>query len=365
MHDDPHTTNPEAPSVAPHSTDTHSSDVEPDAETQKPPARRTSRSTVVLVVVLALLAFSLAFEPVRTFASQVLNAFREPQAKTETISSSDLQEMGHALEKGNSHVALKGRLGNIWVQGKPGIDSSEATLTTVAAAQSAVDFPLQFPRAIEGTQSVFVQPAATIRFKLNITRVNRLLRYYGAQNLFSDSLKGKSFEIRMPPTVYVTYGPEKLDFTPVESEGDVTPNEDTPTVAPDPTSQDVFIAQTRGPQLIVPRGVDPVQVRDVLLNLPFLPRDISDRLSGIPDWQHTTLVPNTSGSAQETTVSIYPAVAISAQDPNTPPDAVNQSPAVVMWRQAEILRAVCTSSRDESLQVAESMAASQTTTPTP
>jgi hypothetical protein len=365
MHDDPHATNPEAPKVVPHPTDTHSSAAGSDAEEPGPPVRRTSRSTVVLVVVLALLAFSLAFEPVRTFASQVLNAFREPQAKTETISSSDLQEMGHALENGNSHVSLKGRLGDIWVYGKPGLYSSDATLTTLATAQSAVDFPLQVPRAVEGTQSVFLQPAASIRFKLNIPRTNRLLHNYGAPDFFSDSLKGKTFEIRMPPTVYVTYGPDKLSFIPVESEGDVTPNEDTPTVSPDPTSQDVFIVQTRGPQLIVPRGVDPVRLRDVLLSLPFLPKDISDRLSGVPDWQQANLVPNTSGSAQETTVSVYPAVVISAQSPNTPPDAANQSPVVVMWRQAEILRAVCTSSKDESLQIAESMVASQTTTPTP
>ena len=101
-------------------------------------------------------------------------------------------QIGKNLEKGDAHVSLK-ELGDVWVEGKPNFGSEPPTTTTLSAAEAAVDFPIKVPSGVEGSQSVLVSPAATVKFKLNIDKVNELLRYYGAEKFFSKSLDGKTF----------------------------------------------------------------------------------------------------------------------------------------------------------------------------
>lgn len=320
----------------------------------QPPQRHLSRAVIVLAAVIAVLAVSLAFAPVRTLAAQLLSVFRVQKIATISISSADLDKMGQALEKGDSHVSLKD-LGDVWVDGKPSFGSDEPTPTTLAKAQAAVDFPITVPVGVQGTQTVLLQPGSTVKFKLNIAKVNELLHYYGAEKLFSSSLDGKTFEVKMPPTVFMSYGKDSLGFSAGSSDmmSDVAPS-----VAPDPMTQDVFIVQTRGPELVVPEGVNPLEIRDVLLNLPFIPDSIRSQLSGVADWQHTLIIPNLGGSTRDITVGGNPGVVITTpRDPDEPPAPDEAKPPVaIMWHQDGVLRAVATKSETASLKIAESMA---------
>jgi len=196
----------------------------------------------------------------------------------------------------------------------------------------------------------------TVKFKLHIDKVNELLRYYGAEKVFSSSLDNQEFSVKMPPTVYLTYGKDKLQFVPggadMMSDGAATP-----TVSPDPTSQDVFIVQTRGPQLVVPSGVNPLEIRDVVINLPFLPQSVRTQLASVSDWQSTLLIPNLSGSTRTITIGGNPGVVITPPvDPDVPAAAVGSDGAAVMWQQDGVLRAVGSVNESKSLKIAESMA---------
>ena len=327
----------------------------PQAPSPLPPARRGWRVAITLAAVVAALGVALSFAPVRTFAGQVLSIFRVQKIATVSITADDLSQIGKSLEKGDSHISLK-ELGDVWMDGKPDFGDKEPKLTSLSAAQSAVDFRILTPSGVDGTQSVLVQPGMAVRFKLHIDKVNELLRYYGAEKLFSSSLDGKEFEIKMPPTVYLTYGKQKLEFT---SNGqDMVPSGDTPvTVSPDPTSQDVFIVQTRGPELVVPSGIDPLEIRDVLLNLPFLPQNMRTQLAGVSDWQNTLLIPSIAGSTRDITVNGNPGVVITPPaDPDAPADARASEGAAVMWHQDGVLHAVGSASESTSRKVAESMA---------
>jgi hypothetical protein len=197
-----------------------------------------------------------------------------------------------------------------------------------------------------------------VKFKLHVDKVNELLHYYGAEKVFSKAVDGKTVQVDMPPTVYIAYGSNDLGLAPGDSpdavESDTNPNR---AAEVDPTSSDVLIAETRGPQLTVPDGVNPLELRDVLLGLPFLPESVRSQLSGVSDWQSTLIVPNLSGSTREITVAGHPGVAIGEPvDPDASPDEVAVSPHAVMWQQDGVLRAVATSSEARSLKIAESMA---------
>jgi hypothetical protein len=321
------------------------------APAPKPPRRRVATGWAVALTLALVLGLSLTLAPMRSFAGQVLSIFRVQNIATVSISQSDLESMSRALDKGDSHVSLD-QLGDVWVDGKPGFGTQEPTPTTLAQAQSMVDFPIRLPQGVGGTQKVLAQPGYTVQFKLHVDKVNELLRYYGADKLFSESVDGKTFEVKMPPVIYVAYGKDKLQFTGPSDD----PMDGGPGVSgPDPYSQDVFIVQTRGPELVVPEGVNPLELRDVLLGLPFVPDSIRTQLAGVEDWQNTLLVPNFSGSTQQITVAGSPGVLITIPgDPSDPQSG--PVPAAVMWRQDGVLRAVETDKQETSLKLADSMA---------
>ncbi|HEY3318230.1 MAG TPA: zf-HC2 domain-containing protein [Coriobacteriia bacterium] len=246
------------------------------------PARRTPRRlpwqrvAAAAAAVLVLASFALA--PVRSAAASFLRIFRVQHIQTISISPEDLQAVSRTLSRGSGHVDLK-TLGEAWVEG----GSRAAKPVTLAQAQAAVDFPVKLPAGL-GDPRITLQAAQTFKFKLKVNAVNEALRYYGSDRTFPRDVDGKVFEVRVPAIVLAQYDAQK---------------------------QPVFAGQARSPELVVPDGVDPSQLRDVLLNLPFLPRNVRDQLAAVDDWQSTLLVPDFGGKARDIQIDGVPAVVMS------------------------------------------------------
>jgi hypothetical protein len=94
---------------------------------------------------------------------------------------------------------------------------------------------------------------------------------------------------------------------------------------------------------VVPDGVDASALRDVLLNLPFIPQTVRDRLASVNDWQSTLIIPNVDGAAHDVNVNGVNAVVIS------PKSAVRDARAkvsplhdntTVIWNDNGVVRAV-------------------------
>ena len=304
-----------------------------------PPTRaRVSRGTIVALAVGALLLGSLAFGPVRAVAAQVLGMFRVQRIQTISITQADLEKVGQVLSEGDGKVSLES-LGDVSVEGA----STEPSETTLKAAQAAVDFDIKVPTGAEGTPTVVLQQPMTMKFKLHVDKVNELLDSYGATKLFSNSLDGKEFSIFMPATVVLAY-PDK-----------VANASDSGTTDPDGTAmQDaalyadpmlgVVVVQTRGPQLNVPPGVDPLEIRDVLLGLPFLPENVRSQLAGVQDWRSTLLIPSVEGTSREISIGGMPGVIVAPKDTGSADPSqtapADESPVVVMWNDNGVMRAV-------------------------
>jgi hypothetical protein len=259
--------------------------------------------------------------------------------QTISVTQADLEQMSAVLQKGEGQATLEG-LGDVSVEG----GSTEPSETTLAAAQAAVDFPVQTVAGAEGTPTVMLQNPMTVKFKLHIDKVNELLESYGATKTFSRSLDGKEFEIRMPATVALAY-PDKTATQISGADSGSTSSEEGGITGPDPSSA-IVLVQTRGPQLIVPPGTNPLEIRDVLLGLPFLPENIRSQLASVQDWQSTLLIPSIGGSSKEISVNGMPGVVIGvpqnlpagpAVDPPMNPDEI---PVAVMWNQDGVTRAI-------------------------
>jgi len=301
---------------------------------------------VAAFVLVLLVAAAFALPPVRATAGQFLGIFRIQGFQTVTVTQADMDQMTQALESGSGHVALD-QLGDVWVEG----GEPQPRKMTLEAAQAAVDFPIRLPRGVEGTRTVLLQPGTTIKFKLHVDKVNALLDSYGAGKTFSKDVDGKVFEVRMPPTVVVGYG-DRLDTVPTNR--DMESSYSGMSLA-DPSSGTIVV-QTRGPELVVPSGVDALELRDVLLNLPILPDNVRKQLASVQDWQHTLLVPNVEGSSKSITLNGMPAVVLS---PRTDPDVPQPSEAssAVMWQQDGVVVAVAGVGGDARLvKIAESVA---------
>jgi len=250
------------------------------------PDRRRLMRWLALAGVAVLFAASFAFAPVRGLATEVLQVFRIQKVQTISFDQADLERISSALESGGGHVNLEA-MGDAWVDGT--LDQREMTL---AEAQELFDFSLRLP-AIDGTPSVTVQSAATYRFRLHVSKVNEALRSFGATHLLPDSLDGKVFSVRISPILMAEYG-----------DGE--------------NRKSVLVGEGHSPELVMPEGVNPLEIRDVLVNLPFLPEDVRSRLASIGDWQHTLLIPTADGTSREVTIDGVSAVIVTPKDETRP-----------------------------------------------
>ena len=89
--------------------------------------------------------------------------------------------------------------------------------------------------------------------------------------------------------------------------------------------------------------MDAAQLRDVLLNLPFLPQNVRDQLAAVQDWQSTLIIPNVDGTAHDITIDGVTAVVISpksaARDARGKLGPLPESTTVI-WNDNGVVRAV-------------------------
>ena len=300
-------------------------DVVPLSRPPRPAAPASWRRYAAGAAAAAVLA-SFAFAPVRTAAADFLRVFRVQRVQTVSFSQQDLQTMSTALRSGSGHVDLKS-LGEAWVDG----GGTAAKTVTLAQAQQAVDFTVKLP-AGAGEPKLSLQTAQTFKFKFNVSAVNAALRDYGSDRTFPESVDGKVFEVRVPAILTARYG-------------ETVPSGATPPEKKAATDASVFVGQARSPEHIVPEGVDPAELRDVLLNLPFLPKNVRDQLAAIDDWHSTLIIPTIDGTSRDIVIDGVPAVSISPDSAMRTERAKVGAPipehvTTIVWQTDGVVRAV-------------------------
>lgn len=255
-----------------------------------PPHRwRWAHITAAAVAVLVVASFG--FGPVRNAAANLLQVFRVQKVQTVTISQADLRSIATALKKGG-HVDLKA-FGEAWIDGA----ASKPATVTPAGAQAAVDFPVKLPTNVHGEPVLLLQKAQTYRFKLNVAAINEALKSYGTDRTLPDAVDGKVFEVKVPTILLAKYpAPGGAQVPGWQSR-----------------ANGIYVGQAHSPELVVPDGVDAASLRDVLLNLPFIPQSVRDQLAAVSDWQSTLIIPNVDGAAHDVTIDGINAVVITPQ----------------------------------------------------
>ncbi|HET7656917.1 MAG TPA: hypothetical protein VFK37_01395 [Bacillales bacterium] len=155
---------------------------------------------------------------------------------------------------------------------------------------------LSFPGMTPETE-VMYEPGMRIQLKLNVEKVNQLLKNLGGTNTLPVSLDGQTIQFVLPPVI--------------------TMNQ--------PGNHQVSLSEASVPQLNVPNDANLERVKNAVLGLPIIPDDIRQRIEGTTDWRKTLYVPLTNQADHETTVAGHQAIIYHGED------GANRKERALIW----------------------------------
>ena len=237
---------------------------------------------VAVAASVTVLTGLLAFSPVQQAVADFLSIFRVQKFQMVQINSDDLEQMARAIETKVGEVDLQ-QFGKMEVSKK-----QEHMKLPLAKAQSQLPFQLKqpsyLPTGLLLADKVSLHSEGQAEFQLNVKQANSLLKGLGAQTFLPESLEGKDFSVHVPAGVRMDY---------VNGEGNSA----------------FTLSQFSSPELTVPDGVDPRDLRSALLDLPILPSDFRRQLASIEDWQNTMIIPDTGeGNIEKITIGSKEAI---------------------------------------------------------
>ncbi|ADQ46004.1 hypothetical protein Calkro_1142 [Caldicellulosiruptor kronotskyensis 2002] len=244
---------------------------------------------IILAAALALVFLvSIIFTPFGKALSDALKIFRASSIEPVAITISDLQEIESKLQQINANSTI-----DLKQFGKIDFKSSENNSIYVESLnstefESAKNIFKKYninPDEIaylwqkENIKSMMINenPNIELKFKLDIDKVNQLLKSLGSKTLLPQTLDQKEFVLTME-------GALNLMFYPVKNSEESKKG----TVYMIP-SLEIGIVKT--PKLTTPVELDEVKIYETIANLPFVPNNIRSQLLSIKDPLSTLPVP--------------------------------------------------------------------------
>lgn len=262
------------------------------------------RTWPVASAAAALALGSLAFSPVRAAAASMLQIFRVQQVQVVQVSPADVASIQKALQSAGSIVDIRG-LARVRV-----IQATPPATVSLAAARQEVGFPLAVPSALPPgytLSQVRVQSPTRVDFShLQVAAINRLLTSLGSRELLPAAVGGASIDLSIPSAAELHYSSA--------------------------SGNTIRVGETLTPTLSVPAGVDVNAVRQVLLNLPFLPPSLRSQLQAVSDWQDTAVIPQVPGVSAPVMVGGAQGVFIQTHDP--------EGDVALVWLSGGVVRVV-------------------------
>jgi hypothetical protein len=233
---------------------------------------RVAASGIAAAMALTLLV---SFTPEgRTAAAAFLAQFRSQQVAPVEVSAQSQTEIMRTLN-------TLGNLGTIQMGPRSAARSvntlptrpAEPRQVSLAEATQAVGFPLQtpdltaLPAGLDRTPRVNVIPANEFRFTFDKNKAQTYLRSKGQTNVnLPDKFNGATLVVSMPSAALLEYGGNS-------------------------SRQALIVGQSGEIVVDVEGGVTLDEMRDFLLDLPGLPKDTTDQLRLIRNWNQTLPIP--------------------------------------------------------------------------
>ncbi|MGZ4112352.1 MAG: zf-HC2 domain-containing protein [Tumebacillaceae bacterium] len=215
-----------------------------------------------------VVAGALMIPQVQAATGDLLHLFRVEKFQLISINPSDLQDIQSFFEKGKIGEKDLAGLGKVEMIGDKNATSVHYK-SAAEAKQKGVALPVT-PNGYTLTD-VNVTPSRTMKFTVDVKKMNALLTNFGSTVTFDENLDNKPFSVTMPQDVETNFHSTATPGVNVSYGVSATPN------------------------LQVPHDVDVVKLRATILSLPFLPDHIKQQLASIQDWQTTMPIPTFEG----------------------------------------------------------------------
>ena len=234
-------------------------------------ARRFRPAWASMALVLAL-AVAFSFQPVRTWAHELLALFRVQRIQFIQVDPSYIPD-DEALD------AIAGKLESV-LQDKVDVQSyGEPQDVDVAAARSRVDFA-RFPTAIEGLPRVTIKPGMHLWAQIDLPQVQALLAELGYEAELPAEIDGAEVNVDFDTLVMATYGACRQD----EIEGEYDP------------AKCMVLMQMPSPSVEAPPELDIDRLGRAYLQLLGMSEREAQRFSERVDWATTLVVPVTQST---------------------------------------------------------------------
>lgn len=236
---------------------------------------RVPRQAWVALAVVAVLAISLAFAPVRAIASSFLGLFRVEQIQVIQI---DPQELSDQLNSSSQVANLMGENVQVEAYGEP----QEVGDTTEASALAG--FKVRLPTNIEGEPILTVQPGGSATFNVEMELVDAVLDEMGRSDIkLPPELDGESVTINVPTVIVAEYGECRQEISD-NPEGAVTP-------PPRQVGNCTTLTQMHSPTISAPPELNIHEIGQAYLQLLGMDEDEALQLASTVDWTTTLIVP--------------------------------------------------------------------------
>jgi len=247
-----------------------------------PPKRRWSTmaktyqkwiaGTAAAVVVIG----SLSMPQVQAAATDLLSMFRVEKFEMITLTEDDINEVSKWM---NSHEAGEIDLEGLGTFTKHEGGQAPRSFENIELAQKEGFQPSPTPAGFKA-ETLDIQPEFTIELKLDINKTNSMLKTLGATVLFDEKLHNQPFTVTFPHMTETRYSStERSDLR-------------------------FSYSVLKTPHLEAPAGVDIGQLRQTVLQLPFIPPQVSEQLARIEDWQSTVPLPYVEGNNEMEKISV-------------------------------------------------------------
>jgi hypothetical protein len=232
---------------------------------------RRLRSRYIGIAVAAALVMSLFLAPVRQAAARFLGLLRASEITSVGITMDDVQNIQRALLSQDGRVDIE-RYGSFEVtQGEPLQITAESEIPESLGQPQGLPVGMRF-------QGAWSEQSSDITMRLHVDAINELSRSMGGTSKFPQELDGQPFVAHFGPRYSLSY-----------SDG-----------GDSGISLSVFVQ----PELDLPDGADPIEIRRAVLDLPFLPANLKTQLERIDNWQETLPIPFRQDQMTSTPVTI-------------------------------------------------------------
>ncbi len=244
-----------------------------------------------LVAVIAVIAISMTFAPVRAWAEGLLAQFRVQRVQVLPVDPTLLNVLGtnQTLTQQVSQMLSD----SMQVTKKP---SKPQTVDSAAKASQLAGFTVRLPTSRSDVSQIVVQDSSAFQFTVNRKRAQTLLDEMGYSRLqLPASLDGALIKVSIPAGVSAAYGQcPKLEKDSPNSQG-----------SPGRTMLNcTILAEIPSPTVNTPPNLDVQQLAEIGLQVAGMKADEARAFAKTVDWTSTLVVPIPRNSASSKQVQV-------------------------------------------------------------